>query len=297
MNGTRKSGKCNGIVFVVRFVCCCSPDLVGRGRLWRRRVHMSHHHHRRIQQSFDEEGEEEIEGDEKHRVLVVSGWSPGPLPALIDAANAARAGRVSFVHADVPMPPVGFKWCMNPFCGLGVAYMVIVFYFGAVVFASFLSIVLTLVVTTAIGAFVVRGTVRYSIRSGVRSLSIAIERHRPHVLVGFSWGGGLLEFYLSENTAWIGPALLLSPTSMLMAQFAGVESPRIRSFDELRIVMARNDPFVPLSHIRMVETSCSAKNIFIVRDDHTLCSPLTVRDVTRSFLYMLRPPLPEGPSD
>ena len=63
-------------------------------------------------------------GDDELAVLILSGWSDGPLPAL---EHSLRQRGLRCVRVPLPMPPCGVYWCANPFLLLlaGVVWLMI----------------------------------------------------------------------------------------------------------------------------------------------------------------------------
>ena len=63
-------------------------------------------------------------GDDELAVLILSGWSDGPLPAL---EHSLRQRGLRCVRVPLPMPPCGVYWCANPFLLLlaGVVWLAI----------------------------------------------------------------------------------------------------------------------------------------------------------------------------
>eukprot|EP00929_Paragymnodinium_shiwhaense_P084843 TRINITY_DN45401_c0_g1_i3.p1 TRINITY_DN45401_c0_g1~~TRINITY_DN45401_c0_g1_i3.p1 ORF type:complete len:168 (+),score=16.48 TRINITY_DN45401_c0_g1_i3:66-569(+) len=151
----------------------------------------------------------------RKRVLVLGGWSPGPLRVIESRTNAA----VEFIEPNIPMPPMGCRWCLNPFLLFLLLYLFYVMPWllemagswtdgvgGVILQAAFLLISLFLV------RMLVAGLVWFSMRDGCRICASQIEEYEPDVLVGFSFGGGVA-LQLLASGRWRGPTLLLAPTA------------------------------------------------------------------------------------
>ncbi|CAE7336525.1 unnamed protein product [Symbiodinium sp. CCMP2456] len=156
----------------------------------------------------------------RRRVLVLSGWSPGPLDVLRN-----RMPDVEFLEPTIPMPPSGCRWCLNPFCLL---LLVVIFWLTPEAasndklvaqvdesFAWLVRLALLLAIPVLL-RLVVAGLVWFAIKDGLWTTSRAIRDFQPDVLLGFSWGGGVALWLLSQGR-WKGPTLLLAPTVNAMS--------------------------------------------------------------------------------
>merc|ERR1719429_552724 len=59
-----------------------------------------------------------MESRRRRRVLVLGGWSPGPLDVL-----RSRFRDTDFHEPNIPMPPAGCRWCINPFWAALLLYL------------------------------------------------------------------------------------------------------------------------------------------------------------------------------
>eukprot|EP00434_Breviolum_minutum_P041112 symbB.v1.2.036567.t1/scaffold5193.1/size29919/1 len=120
--------------------------------------------------------------ERRQRVLVLGGWSPGPLDVL-----RARMDRVDFLEPNIPMPPSGCRWCLNPFCPLLLA---VIFWLLPMVASTeepaglqgAMSWLLRLAALLAIPLFLrllVAGLVWFSIKDGLWTTSRAIKEFHP----------------------------------------------------------------------------------------------------------------------
>ena len=151
------------------------------------------------------------------RVLVLSGWSPGPLTALQTDFHTS----CEFLEPALPMPPMGCTWCFSIPCGLLVAWWVAMSLWGR----ELISVVpLRLLIEWVVAAMLAVLVVRDSIRRGVTIAERAIERASVDVVLGFSWGGGIACWLMAERR-WEGPTLLLAPTVSAMARAARLKEP------------------------------------------------------------------------
>ncbi len=207
-------------------------------------------------------------------VLLLSGWSDGPLDVLryYDPAFAD----VRFVMVPLPTPPVGVRWCLNAWCvavlvvaaagvlalsspGLGLGWV------GRAAVLCAVAVALRLVV-----ARLVRRNVADSI--GAAERAIARLGGQVDAVVGFSWGGGVLWRWLAESRG-VGPrapCLLLAPTiGAIAAVAARPPATTLAQVDAERVhvLVGTEDPFMG-----SVEHALSGVTVHKVADDHVLCS-------------------------
>ena len=257
--------------------------------------------------------------DARVRVLVLGGWSPGPLAHL----REQFAESCVFVEPALHMPPHGVRWCCTwEFLLLAVAAFSAL---KALALPGWWKLALSLP-ALAILPILVRLLVRGSIR---RSVAAATAAHVEHVevVVGFSWGGGVACWLLANGASEeeedggrsLGAAqewLLLAPTLDAMASAAGLpprSRPDVRlgieratfalldDEDEGRdsdgagpgaatscnvhIIHAANDPFCPDAQLRALQATRASMHV--CRDAHTLDSPWTLDEVARVFAGLL----------
>lgn len=141
------------------------------------RAQMNHHHHH--------------QGPAPPDVIVLGGWSPGPLVYLQDflATNQCR-----IVELQIPMPPIPGSWCRDKsVCGtIGVLILMIVCLasYGASDLQWFLFAFVVFPIWCRILAAIV---VRVSIQQGMQIAKKAIRENegRDTIVVGFSWGAAV----------------------------------------------------------------------------------------------------------
>ena len=101
------------------------------------------------------------------------------------------------------------------------------------------------------------------------------------VIVGFSWGGGVLAEMIHRGI-WKGPSLLLAPTSDAMASIAMSRLPSVsmESCERLvKVVHASHDGFCPASQ-RQHFIDCGA-DCKLLQDGHTFDRRESVREIAR----------------
>ncbi|CAK9096405.1 Hypothetical protein SCF082_LOCUS45259 [Durusdinium trenchii] len=225
------------------------------------------------------------------RVLVLGGWSPGPLDVL-----RARMERVDFQEVNIPMPPSGCRWCLNPFCPL---LLLVVFWLLPLALTSdelvnqvdgSISWLVRLVAVLAIPVllrYLVAGLVWFSIKDGLWSTSRALRDFEPDAVLAFSWGGGLALWLLAERR-WTGPTLLLAPTVNAMACVSCRSSPRFpapRSSAPVHVFHAEQDGFCPASQVAALRgAGCE---LHLCDDNHVLLRRQTVEEIHSCLKQLL----------
>mmetsp|Transcript_6369 Transcript_6369/g.16288 ORF Transcript_6369/g.16288 Transcript_6369/m.16288 type:complete len:237 (-) Transcript_6369:399-1109(-) len=215
-------------------------------------------------------------------VLVLGGWSPGPLPFI----EHAFARDLRFVHVPIPMPPSGLLWMMNPFCFLLAGYLfglvpwLVSFTTHALEAGAAAGVVVAICIASAlICRLLVAALVRYSIADSVWRAQRAIARESPVLVIGFSWGGGVAHWLMAAPARFTGPALLLAPTTAAVRSAALARWPAITASD-VEVVHATRDPFCPMSQVAAYrQAGC---HVHVVEDEHVLCSGGTVQLILRS---------------
>ena len=155
-------------------------------------------------------------GDDELAVLILSGWSDGPLPAL---EHSLRQRGLRCVRVPVPMPPCGVYWCANPFLLLlaGVVWLAI-YAWNECKLEPFVVFAILIIAGALVAArLCVAGVVRFAEWHGAANAKRLLARHRVALVVGFSWGGGIAHRLLASRS-WRGPTLLLAPTTVAMAR-------------------------------------------------------------------------------
>lgn len=225
----------------------------------------------------------------RRRVLVLGGWSPGPLGILQHRMQADT----DFEEPSIPMPPSGVRWCLNPFWALLLAYLAVACWLlGAVDgwldgIAANVVRVCIVVASLVIGRLLVAGLVWFAIRDAVRVAEARILELRPDVVVGFSWGGGVLCWLLAERR-WTGPAVLLAPTLHKVRGAACLSGPKLASPRDgapVHVFHAKGDPFCPDEQVD--EFRAADWEVHLHGDNHVLCSRRTVDEIASTLQRLL----------
>ena len=203
----------------------------------------------------------DADADDRVRVLVLGGWSPGPLDFLREHFATACI----FVEPALHMPPAGVNWC----CTWQTALLATALC-GAWYVASLTAVLAALAACPLLVVLLVRGSIRRSIAAA----EAAIAAHGIEVVVGFSWGGGVGCWLLRDPwvnpqslkprvSGWVGPTLLLAPTLYAMEAAACLPT-REPFFDAARSnrAMKRTEEGEEEQQARI--TAASAVRIFLV---------------------------------
>ena len=233
------------------------------------------------------------------RVLMLSGWSDGPLGILQYAFPD-----VQFIKLEIPTPPAGTLWLWNRYVALLACFLCLV----AVGFMKLLRGTLkphsALVVMGLLGCvfflrLLVYNIVRVSVKDSMRALLQAIgDKEAPDIaaIVGFSWGGGVLWQMMCESATAKAlqniPVLLLAPTIEANAKCSGQRylppQEKDPGFSKVHVVCGSNDPFCPPSQEALVAKQSRGKAHFhTVDDDHVLFSSVSRRLYCRLLQQML----------
>ena len=216
-------------------------------------------------------------------VLILSGWSDGPLPAL---EHSLRQRGLRCVRVPLPMPPCGVYWCANPFLLLltGVVWLMIYALNEVTLEPAALYIVLIIAGALVAARLCVAGVVRFAEWHGAANARRLLARHRVALVVGFSWGGGIAHRLLASRS-WRGPTLLLAPTTIAMARCA-LRSPQRLDDARLKVVLASDDGFVPRP-----ATESLYEAVAVVPDDHPLCGRAARDAIAGASAELLSEPL------
>ncbi len=125
-------------------------------------------------------------------VLVVGGWSPGPL-VYLDSVVASRSCIV-VEPRTLPMPPFpSGSWCCHPRMLMSIAVCGVFLWLACIqhdsILWKFLAILATLVSFRMMAAVAVRTSIQVAAQSCLEAIRSYNEN--AVVLVGFSWGGAV----------------------------------------------------------------------------------------------------------
>lgn len=160
-------------------------------------------------------------------VLMVGGWSPGPLEYL--QLILLEDGDHILQPSKLPMPPFGCSWCCHPKVAFMLGVLGVLLWFSFRRNAIIVWNLLALLAAAIWGRLLIAVVVRTSIQTGVDSCMEAIRwynnesgRTNKVVLLGFSWGGAVLSELLAQGK--LGdqppPCLLIAPTTSLVASIS-----------------------------------------------------------------------------
>lgn len=234
--------------------------------------------------------------DESPNVLILGGWSPGPLLYL----KRNFFGRCVFLEPEIPMPPVGISWCFD----VGILLLVVVAVLaiwacialaGYVNSRGWLVVSRLSVIVTALflSRLCVAAVVRGSISKGVNIASKVIREQNVNVVIGFSWGGGVVTEMLKLGL--VGgtqqpTVMLIAPTNALMASFALRKDPSLT----IRLTDDRTQR-VHVFHGSEDETFCphserwelTGATFHLVYDNHVFCRRESVHELSHVLAALI----------
>ena len=219
------------------------------------------------------------------RVLVLGGWSPGPLNLLRHHFSAAQ-----FEEPNIPMPPSGLKWCCNPFLLLLLLFVAVGLpQLPQIVSAtnSWMLGIFALLASLLLLRLLVAALVRFSIWHACRIAEGVIASCQPDLVVGFSWGGGIA-WQLCATGRWKGPCVLLAPTVGAMCSVTMQSVPLIRPdvAAQVHVFYARGDPFCPDSQSHLMESAGCIMHLHT--DNHVMSARSTVSDLVQTVAQLER---------
>jgi hypothetical protein len=242
------------------------------------------------------------------RVVIVGGWSPGPLAYLKRVLSSQQGMRPEIVepkNLGWYMPPFPGLWCCHP------AVVVATVVLGAILYFSFSSgvhihIVQRLLMSLfALGwcrilvAVVVRTSIDTSIRTvlkeGLNENNDEIDPNKV-LIVGFSWGGCVVAEMIAKGLVGGADdqpsALLIAPTTSLVAKAALLEDAACR--------ITGLEPYpskISVVHGEYDATFCPNQNrwddvpgvtLQVLHDDHVFLRPSSLRTLQRILLDFLQ---------
>ena len=221
---------------------------------------------------------------EKMQVLILGGWSPGPLDWLTQRFDAECV----FHEPSLPMPPVGCRWCMSPSVAFLAAWLLgLPGWLFPSVFETIPGVA-RLLLNVLVFAVAVVCIARDAVKQGVRIASDAIERYNIDVIVGFSWGGGLCCWLLEGGCSL--PMLLLAPTQAAMASAAMLRVKRpMFTVDRDRVTIfhaSPHDGFCPPSQVAALELT--GAGMHMCDDIHAFFARASLEAIGSSFASLIR---------
>ena len=162
------------------------------------------------------------------RIVIVGGWSPGPLGHLKQALSLH--GCHEFIepsNLSKFMPPFPGLWCFHPAVFITALILGATIHVALTAITTFFQRLLIILLILALCRILVVITVRTSIKESIRricweGLNADID-HTRVVIVGFSWGGSVVAEMIAEGMVGgvnQSSAFLIAPTTSLVARMA-----------------------------------------------------------------------------
>ena len=229
-------------------------------------------------------------------VLILGGWSPGPLNFI----KRNFYGICRFIEPSIPMPPVGCSWCLD-ICMAMLGAVIGLTVWACITLENYIKgrawlalARLTVIITgLVLSRLCVAGIVRGSMQKGVNIASRILREQNVAVVIGFSWGGGVVAEMI--RLGLVGgsdePAvLLIAPTTALMASFAMREDApltiRIPDSASQRVHVFHgtcDESFCPHSE----RWDSTGATLHLIRDNHVFCRQESVYELSNVLATLL----------
>ena len=190
------------------------------------------------------------------RVLYLGGWSAGPnLPTAFEHAGLVESREIhaSTVCTILCCAP---GLCVLALCLAGIPACLGVF--GAATALGWGAAAACLTLALALKYVAVRRV----LEADVRRMRAAVTTWRPHVVLGFSWGGAIA-LLAAQRDVWRGPVVLLNPASATLLAHARWSractlEPFTREGSPVTLVQGRFDAIVaPADTERLARTAAA----------------------------------------
>lgn len=228
----------------------------------------------------------------RRNVLILGGWSPGPLESL--EASLAHRG-CTLVRPRIEMPPMTCGWCCHwHFAGIMAGGSLVLWALGCLVrqpirqaygvaWYSLWLFAVVLPTTLLCLRLLVASAVHTAMQANVRLCRNILAAQEICLVIGFSWGGAVAAEVLAQPFPGAGtaavplpPMLLLAPTTAVVASL-NLWNPRDAAWRapasaQVVVVHATADPvFCPHAE------RWPAATLHRLRDNHVLLRPSSER--------------------
>jgi hypothetical protein len=228
-------------------------------------------------------------------VLILGGWSAGPL----DYLKRGLVRNCIFLEPDIPMPPVGWSWCLDwsMMALVGVfSFMTWSCYAVAsitkkrwlVICARIAIVVISLVMSRVCVAFLVRN----AIEKGILRARWCLEGSHITVVIGFSWGGGVASELVRRGLIG-GPGqpavLLIAPTTSIISCIAMQRDPanviRVEDSGRVQVVHGTLDQMFCPNQRRWEQTGAT---VVWCDDNHVFLHPRSKQRLAEILVQLLQ---------
>jgi|UPI00048AC8B4 hypothetical protein len=232
-------------------------------------------------------------GSAEKRVLLLGGWSPGPLTYL---KQVCGHNNIVCFEPSIATPPVGARCWVNPFLFLIISTVFIAYPY-AVSYAMRTPGIVSVGISAAITylTFLVLRNVllprflRYSIGDCMRVARGVIEKEGIDCIIGFSWGGAIAWWMVAEGY-WEGPTLMLAPTIEVMAYVGKEKFPMVNLSKNLAaktvFFHCYDDPFCPKKQIERLRDT--GAQMLEVDDNHIFLERASCTKIEAEMMSLLR---------
>jgi len=220
------------------------------------------------------------------RVLYLHGFeenpgSPKPQALLNDKRFDVRMPSLN-VHFKQSRSPLIFalmqRWLLGSIaCGMGVGIGAATYASFTPPFASVCGLMATSTLLYSYRKRLVSDAVSGSYLCSLEVAKSALLEHKPHVVVGFSWGGALA-CDMINSAEWTGPTVLLAPAHRKLLELRGLASSRVRLPCNTVVVHSQADSIVPIEWSRELVAGQEVSNVRLLeikKDPHKMWSIAT----------------------
>lgn len=155
----------------------------------------------------------------KTTVLILGGWSPGPLNYIKKSLHS----QCIFVEPKIPIPPVGCLWLYDPWTAalLGLKIYLIRVSLGFALHRgneSLSSRMFYLLICFMAKYMCIAGIVRRSMQRCVKTAMDTIQSDpNLEIIVGFSWGGSVVAELLRRGLLPLKQVIMIAPVTAVIA--------------------------------------------------------------------------------
>jgi hypothetical protein len=239
------------------------------------------------------------------RIVIVGGWSPGPLRHLKRALRSQGCHEIiEPSNLSLFMPPtIPGLWCCHPAVIIMTLMLGATIYFAVTANTTLLLRILIILLALAWCRFLVGVVVRTSIETSIRKirregLNADNIDHNRVLIIGFSWGGSIVADMIAKGMVGgenQSSALLIAPTTSLVASVALQEDAASKIAE---LGLAQNYPTkITVVHGEYDVAFCphqnrwnniSAVDLEILPDNHMFGMSSSLRALERILLNCIR---------
>ena len=210
------------------------------------------------------------------RVLYIEGFSPGPglpSPLLTQAGAEWHVARMPYGMGDI---------IKNPYV-LAIVGSVVACIWAVTILSGDIYVVLIIIFALAVCIVLLkRAAVGYVLDRCIQTYSKRVNELRPDVVIGYSWGGGVLVGMLNRSL-WDGASIIIAPAGEQMWKHAGRAPPTLRRGSipgtaSVITIQGDRDPIVSLEETQRLHKGAdeaAVELLVVAHGDHFLRRTVT----------------------